>query len=107
MYVTTQDYWVIPGEPHLGKITESEEIWEPYEAEDLIIEQIMEGYWPKDGIFYAIDTLNEYDVPVDAQDVLDWDLLSDFMDTIESVDDINIDDLYAAAGVTKPQNRRK
>jgi len=44
---------------------------------------------------------------VDAQDVLDWDLLSDFMDTIENVDDINIDDLYAAAGVTKPQNRRK
>jgi len=42
MYVVCKDYPVMDGEPHLGSMTECEEIWEKYEAEDLVIDQIFE-----------------------------------------------------------------
>jgi len=110
MYVVCKDYPVMDGEPHLGSMTQCEEIWEKYEAEDLVIDHIFEegGDYPYDGIFYAIDNYNDLDVPFNASDVLDWENLKVYLDSLlYAGGKLDKERMYAYAGVTSPKQREK
>jgi len=108
MYVKCKDYPVMDGEPHLGSVTECEEIWEKYEAEDIVIDQIFDdgGDYPFDGVFYAVDGYNDLDVPFDAEKVLDWENLKVYLDSVLYVGNkLDKEKMYAYAGVTSPKGR--
>jgi len=97
MKVETKVYPVMAGEPHLGTQTEHELRAKPYEVEDYLIDLAIE----KGSLF---DTFNFRGVEFDTTEYLDYEMINDFMETVEG-DFIDTKKLYIAADVVHPDER--
>jgi len=69
MYFTHTKYQVMPGEPHLGSMVESDLIEAPGEAEDIFFDNCLaNGY--AEQCFTAIDDVSELDIELDITDYI-------------------------------------
>ena len=105
MYIKTDIYNVMDGEPALGKMEETELIAEKFEIEDYIINDLFDnGTYPGDWKFYPTDDYTDEEIEIDAADYIDLDLLPDFLDENSTYP---IEVLYALAFVDAPNSRAR
>jgi hypothetical protein len=84
MYVSCQKYPTMPGEPHLGYVTECELIYDKEEAYELLADAIEDsGEVPM--YVYGVDDYSEEDIELDVLEFMDKDSISELSDWLEEL----------------------